>query len=142
MEPEKIRVVLDTNIIASAAISADGNPAKVFGLLLAGGIQNYTTEEIITEIEDVMERNFFRMHIDEEFRKFILENYRKNSIIIEPKFSEKIVEKDIKDDKFVNCALSAKADIISGDRHLLELKSYKGIKILTAREFVERLKSE
>ena len=44
MKPEKVKVVIDTNIIASAAISADGNPAKVFELLLAGGIQNYTTK--------------------------------------------------------------------------------------------------
>lgn len=40
-------------------------------------------------------------------------------------------------------SIEGEADyIISGDRHLLSLKEYKGIKILTAKEFVELIKSE
>ena len=41
MKPEKPRVVLDTNIVVAAAISMDGNPAKIFELLLENKIVNY-----------------------------------------------------------------------------------------------------
>jgi predicted nucleic acid-binding protein len=43
----------------------------------------------------------------------------------------------------LECAVEGEADyIISGDRHLLSLKEYKGIKILIAKEFVELINSE
>ena len=138
MKPEKPKVVLDTNIIVSAAISADGNPAKIFELLLENKIVNYTTLEILNEVEDVLDRPFFKKHIDENYRKFMVKNLQKNSFIIDPKFFENAVEKDSKDDKFLNCALSANADVISGDKHLLELKSYKNVKILAAKEFLDK----
>jgi len=137
MKLEKPRVVLDTNIVVSAAISMDGNPAKIFELLLENKIVNYTTKEMLNEVEDVLGRPFFKKYADEKYRKFVVENLQKNSVITNPEFFEKIVEKDSKDDKFVNCALSANANVISGDKHLLELKSYKNIKILNAKEFLD-----
>lgn len=52
-----------------------------------------------------------------------------------------IVKDDPTDDKYVVCAIEGDADfIISGDKHLLNLGSYKNIRILTVREFLEILK--
>lgn len=139
MPIESINAVLDTNIIISAAISKDGNPARIFELFLEGKILNYTTEEIVKEIEEVMERPFFKEVIDEDYRKFILDNFKNLSVIIRPIFDEKAVLKDEKDNKFIDCALSAKVGIIvSGDNHLLELRNYKGIDVLNARLFLLR----
>ena len=126
------RAVLDTNIIISAAISNDGNPAKIFEMLLEKKFINYTSQEILEEIEDVIKRPKFG--ISKEFQKFILDNFRKNSIIIKPVHNEKVAGDD---DKFINCALSAKALVVSGDSHLLNLENYKGIKIITPKEFLE-----
>ena len=142
MLQEKVKVVLDTNVVISAAISRDGTPAKIFELLLERKITNYATEEIIKEIEEVIARPALRECIDENYKKFILNHFEKNSVIIKPTFSEKVVLKDSKDDKFVNCALSVKSNIISGDKHLLELTSFKGIKILSAKEFLEIFKNK
>lgn len=136
MQQEKSKVVLDTNIVISAAISMRGSPAKVFELLLKKKIINYTTREIIDEIEEVIERPLIRKCIDDEYKSFIMDKFQNNSIIIKPAFSETVVKQDSKDDKFINCALSANTNIISGDKHLLQLKEYKGIKILTANEFI------
>ena len=126
------RAVLDTNILISAAISNDGNPAKIFEMLLEKKFINYTSQEILEEIEDVIKRPKFG--ISKEFQKFILDNFRKNSIIIKPVHNEKVAGDD---DKFINCALSAKALVVSGDSHLLNLENYKGIKIITPKEFLE-----
>ena len=68
------RAVLDTNIIISAAISNDGNPSKIFEMLLEKNFINYTTQEILEEIEDVIKRPKFG--ISEEFQTFILDNFR------------------------------------------------------------------
>ena len=54
--PEKIKVVLDTNIVISAPLSKDGNPAKIFELLLLEEIKNFRSFEITEEIMDVLGR--------------------------------------------------------------------------------------
>jgi predicted nucleic acid-binding protein len=52
-----------------------------------------------------------------------------------------VIATDPSDDKFLEAALEGKADcIVSGDKHLLALKAFRGIPILTARKFIERLK--
>lgn len=141
MQPEN-RVVIDTNIIISAAISLDGTPAKIFELFLGKKIANYTTEEIIDEVEEVINRTCFKECISDEYRKFILDNFKLHSIIIRSAFNEKVVAEDEADDKFINCALSANADIVSGDIHLLKLKNYRGISILSARGFLNTFREE
>ena len=88
--PQGNKVVLDTNIIISAAISTDGTPAKIFERFLSGELINYTSEEIISEIEDVMNRPFFKERIDDDFKEFLLKNFKEISIIVEPKFDEDI----------------------------------------------------
>ena len=51
----------------------------------------------------------------------------------------KVIEADPEDDKFIECALSCQANyIISGDKHLLNLKNYEGIEIVSPAEFFKR----
>ena len=55
-----------------------------------------------------------------------------------PDKSIKVVKDDPDDDVFIECALAGDADyIVSGDKHLLDLKSYGKIKIVNAAEFIE-----
>ena len=50
------------------------------------------------------------------------------------------VGRDIRDDKFLACAVEAKADyIVTGDEDLLVLNGHEGIKIVTPRKFLEVL---
>ena len=53
----KSKVVIDTNTIISAPLSEDGNPAKIFELLLLGEINNFRSEEIINEVIEVFHRD-------------------------------------------------------------------------------------
>jgi putative PIN family toxin of toxin-antitoxin system len=49
-----------------------------------------------------------------------------------------IIEYDPDDNKFIECALKCRANfIISGDKHLLNFKEYKNIKILAATDFLK-----
>jgi len=124
-------------LIISAAISIDGAPAKVFELFLENKIINYITDEIIAEVEDVLSRPYFKEHIAKEYKRFILDNLKKFSIKIKPSFNENAVLEDEKDNKFINCALSIKANIVSGDKHLLKLGKYKGINVYDVRTFLD-----
>jgi len=50
---------------------------------------------------------------------------------------------DPTDNKFLEAAVEGKADlIVSGDGHLLELKTFRNIPIITASEFITRLESQ
>ncbi|MBI2232283.1 MAG: putative toxin-antitoxin system toxin component, PIN family [Candidatus Aenigmarchaeota archaeon] len=58
--------------------------------------------------------------------------------VVHPGVKLSVVKKDPDDDKIIECAVSCNADyIVTGDRHLLDLKEYKGIKIVTAKQFLE-----
>ena len=134
MHTEKRRVVLDTNIVISAFISQFGAAAQIFEMFLEGNIINYTSEEILQEAEEVIHRLEFTEYIAD--KKFMIDNLRKLSLIINVTSNEMIVREDPADDKIVNCALDAGADIVSWDNHLLKLKKFRNVKIISPKEFL------
>lgn len=67
---------------------------------------------------------------------------KRASKIVAPQQKLNIIKQDPDDNVILECAIEGKAGyIVSGDRHLLALKQYRGIKIITARQFIETLKS-
>ena len=55
-----------------------------------------------------------------------------------PGFFGKVIKEDRPDNKFLACAIAAQASfIISGDKHLLKLKEFQGIPIVSPREFLK-----
>lgn len=133
----KPKLVLDTNILVSALIAKEGQPAKVFEKLILGEIENNTSKEIISELKEVFERKEITKRTTAKARQFILRQYLNTSIQILPKTRLKVVEHD-SDNKFIEIAVEAKAQfIITGDQHLLKLKKFKEIKIITAKQFME-----
>jgi hypothetical protein len=136
-----VRVVLDTNIIISSIINKKGPSAKIRKLWESGVIEVATSPDILQEVERVI--NYPRIHKKHMWTAKQISSYM-NSIREESAFVIKVeklrvVTDDPDDDKFIECALTAKAKaIISGDPHLLSLKKYKNVSILSPREFIER----
>ena len=129
----EIKVVIDTNVYISA-IFWNGNPRKIIELGRDGKIKIYTSKDIIGEISDVLIRKFKLESYDVER---ILLDFSSFSILVKPIQSLKIIKQDPDDDKFIECAISCDADyIISGDRHLVNLKEYRGIKIVNPLDFL------
>ncbi|HLC52319.1 MAG TPA: putative toxin-antitoxin system toxin component, PIN family [Candidatus Nanoarchaeia archaeon] len=56
MRGKQSKIVLDTNVVISAAISSDGNPAKIFEMLIREEVENFTTSEIIDEIKEIKQK--------------------------------------------------------------------------------------
>ncbi len=136
-----VNTVIDTNVIVSAAKSTDGNPAQIFEMLLLEEISNYTTKEIEEEIKEVLARPRIKLSLLEQ--GFILNNFEKSSTKIQTSSRFDIIKDDPDDNKFLECAVDGKADyIISGDNHLLKLKEFKGIRIVTPAKFIGIMKQK
>ena len=133
----KIRVVLDTNVIVSA-LTFGGKPQIIYELLALNSIFTaYSSENALGVLLRVLERKF-------EYSSFRLQevekNIRENFNIIGTGKIPNVIESDPSDNKFLAIADSARADyIISGDRHLLELKKYKKTEIITPTKFLEEV---
>jgi len=133
------KLILDTNIIISAIICKQGDPAKLFEKLIKEEIENYTSKEIIEELIEVLNRNEIIKKTKKETRTFILEQYLIHSQIVIPKTKHEIVEHK-SDNKFIDAAKEANAKyIISGDKHLLEIKRFGEIRIIKVKEYLGQL---
>ena len=129
-----LRVVLDSNIFISAFLFG-GVSAGVIGLALGGSFFVYTSIPILDEIRDVLRRPKFGLSSSQAFT--LIEEIHSLCRIVsseEPVFA---VKEDPDDNKILECALAAKAEVIvSGDLHLLRLQQWRGVKILTPADFM------
>lgn len=135
-----MRIVLDTNIIISA-LFWNGLPKKIFN-----EIQKHHTlcfcKETLLELEQTFNYPKFKPRIYrlsftiEEFTHSLI----KDALIID--ISEKpmqIIKEHPDDNKFLACAFKSRADcIISGDKHLLKIKKFQNIPILTTKQFLQK----
>ncbi len=127
-----LKLVLDTNTIVSAFFW-EGREAELFRKFEQGKANLYITIEILNEIEDVVKRPKFNEVLkksgltpDQIMRNIVSLSH----LVVARKLNIKVC-RDEKDNKFLECAQSAKVDyIVSGDEDLLSLKVYNGIPII------------
>lgn len=132
----QLKVVIDTKVIISAAISPYGHPAKIFEMLLLGEIENFTSEEMLEELIDVLHREEIAEKMSESQREFMIHHAEIFSVKLKPTEKMQVISEDPDDDKIVECAVFAGAQyIISGDEHLLKLHEFRGIKMVTPAYF-------
>jgi putative PIN family toxin of toxin-antitoxin system len=128
-----IRVVPDTNILISS-IFWRGKPYEVIRRGIEGKYVLVTSKEILEELVDRLKNKFgfpecdILLYMDVIFTYFhIVSKTSKFSVSIDPK-----------DNKILETAFDGKAGyIVTGDSHLLVLKEFRGIKILSADEFMK-----
>ena len=124
-----LRVVLDTNILVSAIVS-HGQARALFGKGIDGRFSLVISEPILEELTTVMRRPKFKTTEEEVARTTVALLQTAEIIVVASDFS--IIKEDPNDNKILNAAFDGHADfIVTGDRHLLDLKVFKGIKIIT-----------
>ena len=79
------KVVLDTNIIISALIAKEGTSAKTFERMILNKITNHTSNKIIDELIEVLNRKEITKRTTKKAREFILKNYLDNSKKVKPR---------------------------------------------------------
>jgi putative PIN family toxin of toxin-antitoxin system len=131
------RIVADTNIYISA-YNFGGLPDQILVLARRKSIELFVCTPILVEIEGVL-RNKFRW--PSERIEYVLTEIQEITSRVESEERLTVVQKDESDDRILECAVSANAEVIvSGDRHLRELNSFRGIRILTARAFLDTIR--
>lgn len=132
-----MRVVIDTNIYLSGLIFPESLPGKILKLSKARKIQVYCSKFILDEIK----RNLIiKFGCFEEIAGKFIEEILKFVQIINPKIHVAIIKEKQDDNQILECALAARADfLVSGDKkHILPLKKFRGIEIISAKDFLKK----
>jgi len=131
-----MRVVLDSNVIV-AAFASRGLCSEVFEVCLSGH-SIVISEHILSEVKISLLK---KIRLPESIVKDIIVYLREEAERVKPVELDNSPCRDKDDNIIIGTALSGNADfIITGDKDLLVLKSYKWIDIVTPREFWSRLK--
>lgn len=128
-----LRLVIDTNIVVSAALKLDGLQRTVLILALSKPATLYVTEAILAEYQDVLQRP--RIDIPRGRRQQLLQLIASRSRSIMPTRIPQVTS-DPDDNMFLECADAARADfLVTGNpRHFP--KFWKKTKVITSREFI------
>ena len=130
-----MKVVVDTNVFISGVFFG-GKPQRVLEKIVDGEIFGLCSAEILDEYREVVQRMIERKKGTALSPGFLAPFYSKLEFV---QVSSTVKEcRDPDDDKFLACALDGAAYcIVSGDSDLLSLREFKGVKIVTAAEFLE-----
>jgi len=127
-------VVFDTNIFISA-VFWEGKSYILVKKAINQEIIVFISNYILDEIRKVLVRDF---NLEKQEIVDVVNAVLYFTHLIETKESVKIVKDDPKDDQILDCALACNADfIVSQDNHLLNLKSFRNIKIISPEEFIK-----
>ena len=128
-----LRLVIDTNVIVSAALKPDGLQRTTFLLAITKPARLYVSEPVLEEYADVLSRP--ELSIRKGLRLQLLQLIKNHGHLVAP--SRRIeVTSDPDDNIFVECADAARADfLVTGNRRHFPA-FWKSTKIVTPREFV------
>ncbi len=133
-----MRVVLDTNVIISAALSKNSTTFRAFERAMDSHtpLISFATFE---ELQETLYKPKFDKYFSlEDTRPGIIETVLRFGSVIIPITKVKVC-RHANDDKFLELALSGKADcIVTGDPDLLVLNPFESIPIISPNEFLEK----
>ena len=138
-------VVLDTNVIVSSLLSASGSPAEIMAGWEADEFGVVISPSLLIELERVLKYPKVTKHLklSQDVLSAFLRRIAIVATLIEPQISLNVIEEDPADNRVLECAVTSDASyIITGDKHLLQLKGYQGIVILPPSGFLALLKLE
>lgn len=129
----KVRVVIDTHIWISAALSRSGAPARLVHRVLAGTLPVFSPETF-TELETRLWRPKFDPYISIEMRRLLLHDLNATAFWVDVPagIAAGAYSRDVDEDKFIHAALAANAPwLITGDQDLLTVAPLSCLRILT-----------
>jgi len=127
------RLVLDTNVLISGLLFG-GPPRALLQLALEGEVGLAMSAPLVAELERVLKAKF-----PERLRAIrdTLQALSEFTKLVVPREQVEAIPEDPSDNRVLECAVSAHADaIVSGDRHLLALKAFRGIPIRSPQAFL------
>ncbi len=133
-----LRVVLDTNVLVSAVVS-DGNSRELLKKGITGQYHLILSDLILKELITVLRRPKFKTSEDEVHR--IILALIRTADVVSVNTRIKVVKQDPKDDMVVETAVDGEAGVIvTGDEHLLVMKSFRRIRIVSVDQMLTYLR--
>ena len=140
-----ITVVLDANQYVSALLKSRSNSAKIVKLVYEGHVELLISAPIISELRRVLAYpKLAKIHrrTPKDIERFI-KKLEKIARLTPGKLPIQAVKDDPTDDKYLVCAVEGGADfIVSGDRHLKDLRQFQGIRIVDPAAFLKIVSQE
>ena len=131
-----MRVVLDTNVVVSALFFG-GQPRTVLNAWADGRLEVVVTPLILDEYLRVCDR-LRSSYPDADYQPLLFELAAHGTLMPDSHTGGGITA-DPDDDKFMWCATKAGAIVVSGDRHLLDVDGWRGVRVVTPGAFLETL---
>ena len=140
-------IVFDTNVIISYFLSPTGTPAKLVTIWeqLTAPFDVIVSDAILAEYARSLAYPHLVAHHKKSKRQIdeYVNSFRKLATVVYPNEEVTIVKDDPDDNKFLACALAGNAHyVVSGDRDLLRVGEYRGIRILRPASFLHLLEHE
>lgn len=137
MNSARKRIVFDTSSLIPVCLHPDREPARIFRRAILEH-EVLSSQDAFSELVAVLSRAKFEAWQPLSHRLSWVKLYQAAVAFVE--ITEKVQDcRDEKDNKFLELALAAKADVlVSSDIHLLELNPYRGIEIMGLQQFKER----
>ncbi len=131
----KTKVLLDTNILISA-LGWSGKPKFIFEKCLHGELELVTSPNQIEELKRVMD--YPKFNFTEKQKAMFISIILEIATLVEIIGKVKVIVDDSDDNAILETAIMGNVHyLISGDPHLLKLKEFAKVKIVTASEFLE-----
>ncbi|MCB9475412.1 MAG: putative toxin-antitoxin system toxin component, PIN family [Deltaproteobacteria bacterium] len=138
-----MRVVLDTNVLISATTTPEGTPSKILRKVYEGSLELVFSPSTLAELRRVLGYPKLVKRLQKPGMEYtdvddVIQRVSAFSVFVSGGTKIDAVRDDPSDNMFLACAVEGNADfIVSGDRHLLELGEYGGIRILPPAQFAK-----
>lgn len=130
-----MRIIIDTNIVISASFFS-GLPRKIIEAVIKEQFKVCANNEIVEEYDETVAKMIYKGKGHLNYN--ILKSFMTKIELIDP-VSRIAICRDPDDDKFINCAIDAKAIyIVIGDSDLLTIGQYEDVEIITAKDFYDK----
>ena len=134
-----MKLVIDTNIFISSFFWG-GNPRIIMIRIIDGKDTLFVSNEILREIFFVMTRPKF--NVSHRQINLFVDSIEEVACHVTSLGVIQGICRDSDDDKILECAVLGNVDfMISGDNDLLSLKEFRGIPIMTASEYIEKVEN-
>jgi putative PIN family toxin of toxin-antitoxin system len=128
-----LRLVIDTNVVISAALKPEGLQRTTFLLAITKPARLYVSQPILEEYAEVLSRPEFKIRKGLRQQLLQLIKHRGNLVVPSRRLE---VSGDPDDNRFLECADSARADyLVTGNLRQFP-RFWKKTKIITPREFI------
>jgi len=131
------KIVCDTNTLVSGFLWR-GNEFRLLSSVVERKAVLFSSPALFSEFLRVLSYERIRPFVAGQ--RAVAEKLEAIAVFVKPKEAIVVIKEDPADDKVLECALAADADfIVSGDKHLLKLREFRGIPIITTKQALEKL---